>query len=359
MMPTLPPRSRVTRLGPPAAAFGVAALLLVAAGACSRAPDPEAAAPAVRAADAGPYTIVATVGMLADPARQVAGDRARVHSMIGTGVDPHLFKPTRNDVRALLDADLVLYAGLMLEGRMGDTLREVGRRKPVIAIAEQVESSRVLADGDNGHPDPHLWMDVGLWMEAVRAIEAALAVYDPAHRETYRANAARYLAELEALDTYARQTLASIPEHRRVLITAHDAFHYFGNAYGLDVRGIQGLSTESEAGLDDIRRLVQLLVDRDIGAVFVESSVPDKNVRALIEGAGARGHAVRVGGELFSDAMGAADTYEGTYIGMLDHNITTIARALGGDAPARGLHGRLAAPHSKAAAAEAAEASAP
>ena len=178
-------------------------------------------------------------------------------------------------------------------------------------------------------------------MQCVTVIADALAEFDPEHAETYRSNAGDYQNQLQALHQYAIDSLGSIPVERRVLVTSHDAFNYFGRAYGLEVLGIQGLSTESEAGLQRINRLVDLLVERKIAAVFVESSVPRKNIDSLVEGARAKGHDVIVGGELFSDAMGPEGTYEGTYIGMLDHNITTVARGLGGDAPQRGLHGSL------------------
>jgi len=184
-------------------------------------------------------------------------------------------------------------------------------------------------------------MDVRGWMEGVEVIEGSLSGYDPDNTQEYSERAGVYLEELEKLDEYARDSLASIPEGQRVLVTAHDAFGYMSRAYGIEVRGIQGLSTESEAGVRDIEDLVAFLVERKIPAVFVESSVSDRNVRALLEGARAKGHELVIGGELFSDAMGEAGTYEGTYIGMIDHNVTTITRALGGEAPDKGLNGKL------------------
>lgn len=291
---------------------------------------------------ATPYKAACTVGMVADITRKVAGDKAEVQGIIGTGVDPHLYKPTRNDVVALQGADVIFYAGLMLEGKMADTLIKVARNKPVFAVTELVPEEFILEPEDfEGHADPHLWMDVSGWMKAVEAVSSSLAEYDPDNADYYAANADAYLKELSALHDYAKTAISSIPEAGRVLITAHDAFNYFGRAYGIEVMGIQGISTESSAGLEDIRRMVELIVERDIKAVFVESSVPDKNVRALIEGARAKGKDVIIGGELFSDAMGSPGSYEGTYIGMLDHNATLIARALGGEAPEKGLNGKL------------------
>jgi manganese/zinc/iron transport system substrate-binding protein len=299
---------------------------------------PRAAAPAVKV----PYTIAATVGMVADIVANVAGDRADVNGIIGTGVDPHLYKPTRNDVTTLMDADVVFYSGLMLEGKMADTLIKVARQRPVYAVTEIVDESFLLEPEEfAGHFDPHLWMDVQGWMQAVQAVVDKLIEFDPAGQKTYKANAAAYLDALGSLHAYAKKSISSIPKESRVLVTAHDAFNYFGRAYDIEVLGIQGISTESEAGLEDIRKLADTIVSRNVQAVFVESSVSDKNIKALVEGAAAKGREIRIGGELFSDAMGRSGTYEGTYIGMIDHNATTIARALGGEAPEKGLHGKL------------------
>lgn len=303
--------------------------------------------PALRAGEPTrpyPFKVVTTVGMVTDIVRQVAGDRAEVTGIIGEGVDPHLYKPTRNDVAALMSADVVFYSGLMLEGKMADTLVKLARTgKPVYAVTERLDEKDLLEpEGFGGHFDPHVWMDAGAWRKAVDAVATALGEYDPVNRTSYERRARDYGGELERLDAYVRETIATIPEGQRVLVTAHDAFHYFGRAYRIKVMGIQGISTESEAGLQDINRLVDFIVTKQVRAVFVETSVADRNVRALVEGAKSRGHEVIIGGALFSDAMGRTGTYEGTYIGMLDHNATTIARALGGDAPPRGMQGRLA-----------------
>lgn len=293
-----------------------------------------------------PYRAVTTVAMVTDIVRHVAGEKAKVEGIIGEGVDPHLYKPTRNDVAALLGGDVVFYSGLLLEGKMADTLVKVASQgKKVFAVTELIEEKYLLElPGSQGHSDPHVWMDVQAWMKAVEAVAKALSGFDPPNAAHYQKNAQAYLQELGRLDAYVRRVIASIPEGRRVLVTAHDAFNYFGRSYKIEVRGIQGVSTEAEAGLEDINRLVDFIVKRGIRAVFVETSVPEKNVRALIEGVAARGNKVTVGGNLFSDAMGAPGTYEGTYIGMIDHNATVIARALGGEAPPRGMQGKLKAP---------------
>jgi manganese/zinc/iron transport system substrate-binding protein len=283
--------------------------------------------------------IVATVGMVADIVRALAGEQADVTTLIGEGVDPHVYKPTRNDVLLLSRADMIFYNGLLLEGKMAETLARLGRQgKPVHAVAALLaEDALLAAEGNPQHHDPHIWMDARLWARAVDQVASALIEHYPAWAESVPVKAAAYKASLEHLHRYVAEIMGTVPEERRVLITAHDAFHYFGRAYGVEVLGIQGLSTESEAGLNDINRLVDTLVQRDIRAIFVETSVADRNVRALIEGAKARGHSVVVGGTLFSDAMGAPGTYEGTYIGMMDHNASTIARALGGTVPEGGF----------------------
>ena len=285
---------------------------------------------------AEPYKIVCTVGMITDIVVNLVGDYAEVEGIIGEGIDPHLYKPTRGDVIKLSQADVVFYNGLLLEGKMTDVLVGIASKgKLVKAVTEAilVETDYLLEKDDgSAYADPHVWMDVSGWLRAIPVVAETLAIYDPENAEAYHSNAAFYAEQLEALDAYAKEAMSTIPESQRVLVTAHDAFQYLGRAYGIDVRGIQSMSTESEAGVRDIEDLVDFIVERQIPAVFIESSVADKNVRALVEGARARGHAVIIGGSLFSDAMGKAGTYEGTYIGMIDSNVTTITNALGGHA---------------------------
>ncbi|MCV6592532.1 MAG: zinc ABC transporter substrate-binding protein [Silicimonas sp.] len=286
--------------------------------------------------------LVATTGMIADTARRIGGDLVEVQALMGPGVDPHAYRQTTTDIRAMAGADLVLWNGLYLEAQMEEVLGDIARRTSVVAVAEVVED-RIAHDDYAERYDPHVWMDPALWHRVAGAVRDALSEAAPEHGDAFAANAAEFAAELEALGAYSRKALASVPEEARVLVTAHDAFNYFGRAYGFEVIGIQGISTESEAGLNRMTALVDMLVDRKIGAVFVESSVSDRSVRALIEGAAARGWEVKVGGELYSDAMGAPGTYEGTYLGMIDHNVTVIAAGLGGDVPARGMNGKLSA----------------
>ncbi len=299
----------------------------------------------VHAADGEKYTIVTTVGMIEDVTRHIAGDRAEVIGLMGTGVDPHLYKPTRSDIRQLMRADVIFYNGLLLEGKMADALiRAATGGKKVYAVTELLNEGDLLLEPEEfeGLYDPHVWMDPLAWIAAAEVIKEKLGLYDPQGEDVYRTNRKSYAEQLQNLDAYAERVLTSVPREQRVLVTAHDAFNYFGRRYGYEVIGIQGLSTESEAGVRDIEQLVDLLVDRKIRAVFVESTVSERNIRALIAGAKARGHEVVIGGKLFSDAMGESGTYEGTYIGMIDHNVTAIARALGGKAPERGMNGKLA-----------------
>lgn len=297
---------------------------------------------AVLAAD-GKMSVVATTGMIADAVSQVGGDRVEVQALMAAGVDPHTYRQTRSDIEAMTKADAVIWHGLHLEAQLEGLFKDLAGEKTVVALAENLPKNMLL--GSDDYPDrhdPHVWMDPSLWTGVVEAARVTLAELDPAGAETYKANAEAHLADIAAISDYSKQVLATVPPEARVLVTAHDAFNYFGEAYGYEVMGVQGMSTESEAGLAEIEVLVNTLVERKIGGIFVESSVSDRNVKALIEGAAAKGHKVVIGGELFSDAMGDPGSYEGTYIGMIDHNVTTITRALGGEAPEKGLNGKLA-----------------
>ncbi|MGH1349338.1 MAG: metal ABC transporter solute-binding protein, Zn/Mn family [Methyloligellaceae bacterium] len=286
--------------------------------------------------------IVTTTGMIGDAVRQVGGDRVNVTALMGPGIDPHAYRQTRSDIARLLRADLVLWHGLYLEAQMEEFFHNLAKKKNVIAIAETLpERFLVSHDTYKKRYDPHVWMNPELWSKVVTATKEVLIKHDPEGRVTYEANAEKHLADIAKLTAYSKKVISTVPKEQRVLVTAHDAFNYFGRAYGFEVLGIQGISTESEAGLRRVEDLVSKLVQRKISAVFIETSVADRNIKALIEGAAARDHKVMIGGELYSDAMGKQGTYEGTYIGMIDHNITTITRALGGQAPERGMSNRL------------------
>ncbi len=274
--------------------------------------------------------VTATVGMVGDLVRNVGGERVEVTALMGPGVDPHLYKASEGDIARLSSADIVFYNGLFLEGKMGEILEKIrGRGKPTVPVAERIDRSLLRTPPEfQGHPDPHVWFDVSLWANTIDAAVEGLASIDPGSRPAYEANAARFRAELAALHAESAEALATIPRETRVLVTAHDAFGYFGRAYDVDVVGLQGISTTSEYGLRDVQRLVELIAERGVKAVFVESSVPTRSIEAVVEGCRAKGHAVEIGGQLFSDAMGEAGTPEGTYVGMVRHNVTTIVEAL-------------------------------
>ena len=282
--------------------------------------------------------IVATTGMIADAARQVGGHMVEVQTLMGPGVDPHAYRQTRSDIVAMANSNLVLWHGLYLEAQMEDFMVGLQERNNVVAVAESLPRNLLIGNEDYSDKfDPHVWMNPMLWSRVVLNVRDALIMVQPKKEKTFRENANKYLDELQLLAKYTMRVLSTVPTESRVLISAHDAFNYFGSAYGFEVLGIQGISTESEAGLNRISEMVSILVNRKIGAVFVESSVSDRNIQALIEGAASKGHEVVIGGELFSDAMGEDDTYKGTYVGMIDHNATIISLALGGKAPKRGM----------------------
>ena len=295
---------------------------------------------------AGPkkLKIVTTVGMVTDIVRQVVGDRADVVGLLGEGTDPHLFTPGRNDVDQILKADVVIYSGLKLEGNMERALEAASKKRLVFAATGRLEDSFLRSPKEfEGHPDPHVWMDPKAWIKCVSHVAENLGEIDPDNAATYHSNAAAYRQQISELDEYIRKITSSIPKSKRYLVTAHDAFGYFSRAYGLEVKSAQGISTQAEAAVADINDLVDFLVKNEIPGLFVESSVSPKNMQAVLEGCRSRGKTVTIVAELYSDAMGAPGTYEGTYLGMIDHNATRIVQALGGEAPERGWQGKLAA----------------
>lgn len=276
--------------------------------------------------DNGKIKVTTTIGMIADVVENVGKDYVEVTGLMGPGVDPHLYKASQGDIAKLEEADIIFYNGLNLEGKMTDMFVRMARNKPTIAVTEYIEESSLFEVND--HADPHVWFDVKLWMKAVESIRDGLIDLDPEHKSEYEKNAQEYLVKMEELDTYAKKQLSTVPKESRVLVTAHDAFGYFGKAYDIEVTGLQGISTDSEYGLKDVQSMVDMLVNRKIKAVFVESSIPKDSIEAVVEGAKAKGHQVSIGGELFSDAMGEDGTEEGTYLGMVKHNVDTIVNAL-------------------------------
>ncbi len=275
---------------------------------------------------AKPINVVTTTGMVADLVINIGQGKVSVVSLMGSGVDPHLYKATQGDLRRLLNADIIFYNGLHLEGKMQDIFNKLAKKKPVFAVTANVDANSIM-EADGAH-DPHVWFDVSIWHDAGQEVLARLIELDASNKSFYQKNANKYLADLTALHAWTKIQIKQIPASQRMLITAHDAFGYFGRAYGVEVRGLQGISTASEFGLNDIKRLKKVIVSRKIKAVFVESSVSKKFLQSLVAGVRAEGGNLEIGGELYSDAMGLKDTEEGTYIGMVRHNVRVIVSAL-------------------------------
>ena len=276
-----------------------------------------------------PINAVTTTGMIADAVERIGGSYVKVTGLMGPGVDPHLYKASEGDIQRLMNADIIFYNGLNLEGKMGDIFVKMARTRPVVALTDNLNPEMLREPPEfQGHYDPHVWFDVKLWAETLPMIAEGLADLDPKHADEFRRNMKAYREELLHLDQWCRDTIAKIPAPQRVLVTAHDAFGYFGRAYNIHVVALQGISTVSEFGLKDVQRLVDLIVDRKIKAVFVESIIPQRSIEAVVEGVRKRRHDVIIGGTLFSDAMGKPGTPEGNYIGMVRANVTTITNAL-------------------------------
>lgn len=272
---------------------------------------------------------VATTGMIADTVQQVGGERVQVIALMGPGVDPHLYQASEGDVTRMASADIIFYNGLHLEAAMTEVFERMHGRIQTVAVTHTIDQTTLLSPPEfEGAYDPHVWFDIQKWSKVVEAIRDSLIALDSAHTTTYQQNAERYLNELSQLDAYIKEQAQRVPPEQRVLITAHDAFNYFGKAYGFEVRGLQGISTATEAGTADVQALADFIAERQIRAIFVESSVPLRTIEAVQAAVRSRGFEVKIGGELFSDAMGQPGTPEGTYIGMLRHNIDTIVNAL-------------------------------
>ncbi|MSR40302.1 MAG: manganese transporter [Phycisphaerales bacterium] len=286
------------------------------------------------AANTSSLTLVATTGMVADVVEQVVGNHARVITLIPAGADPHLWTPTRTDIMQLLEADALFMNGLGLEGRAGEAFSRVSNAgRPVCAVTAHLPDGDLLRDPSNpNHPNPHVWMDPGLWGATALAVAEIASQLDPAHAEEFQKNAVQYATEAKKVRDDAAAMLESVPSANRVLISSHDAFGYFGKRFGFEVRGIQGISTESEASVSDIERLVAEICERSIPTVFIETTVSDRTIRALVDGCAARGHSLKIGDALFSDSMGARGTPAGTWPGMIRHNASSVANGLRGGA---------------------------
>ncbi len=279
--------------------------------------------------EGGKLTIVTTTGMIADIAKNIGKDSVTVSALMGPGVDPHLYKATQGDLGRLQRANIIFYNGLHLEGKMGEVFEKLERIKTVIPVARGIDSTFLLDDPIYQNAfDPHIWFDVSLWASTIGEVTSTLIEADPDNAAYYEKNASAYTNELLGLHEWVKTEIATIPEDKRIMITAHDAFNYFGRAYDIEVRGLQGISTLSEFGLKDRVDLVNFIVEKEIKAVFVETSVSEKNINAIVEGCRQKGHNVIIGGNLFSDAMGAEGTSEGNYLGMVRANVSTIVEAL-------------------------------
>ncbi len=300
---------------------------LLLLGACSKSnTDPN---PGVSDQD-GKIQIVATTTMLADLSRIIGGDFVEVEGLMGPGIDPHLYQASAGDVTALQKADIVVYNGLHLEGKMGtifESLTEMDKK--IIRTEDALDRNDLLSDEEDPiYFDPHIWFDVSLWKDVTKHFAEKMAEYDPDNASTYLSNAEKYLTELDEAETYIKNRIGELPEESRVLVTAHDAFQYFAHAYGFEVRGLQGISTDAEAGTADVRELADFIIERKIKAIFIESSVPHKNVEALQAAVQARGFDVEIGGELYSDSLGDQASGHDSYIETIKANVDTIVDAL-------------------------------
>ncbi len=281
-----------------------------------------------------PIDAVVTVGMIGDVVKNVSGECVEVTTIMGAGVDPHLYQASAGDVRTFSNADIIFYSGYALEGQLGDVLGRFAERKPTVAVSpSSIEPTELISVEGVYGIDPHLWMDVKLWAKIVPTIATSLSELNPDCAEAFKANAEAYVVQLEALHCWITKAISTIPEEQRLMVTAHDAFSYYGRAYGLEVAGIQGVSTESEAGIADIRAMAKLIAERNVPAVFIESTINPRTIQAVVDAAKKAGHEVKLGKELYSDAMGEEGTYGGTYIGMLYTNTRHITEALGGSLP--------------------------
>ncbi|GIO23982.1 metal ABC transporter solute-binding protein, Zn/Mn family [Oceanobacillus sp. J11TS1] len=271
-------------------------------------------------------TVVTTIAQIGEPLSVIGGEHVNVESLMGPSVDPHLYNPTQSDISKVDGADVIFYNGLNLEANMTEVFESISSEKPVLAIGETLPEDQLLKD-EEGAIDPHIWFDYNMWQDALDAAVEELKDYAPDYADEFEANKQAYFAELDALKTEAEK-LQDIPENQRVLVTAHDAFGYFGRLHNVEVVGLQGLSTESEIGVSDINKTIELIAEHDVPAIFVESSVNQDSINAVVEGSASNGVEIEIGGELYSDAMGEEGTEEGTYIGMYKYNVDTIYEAL-------------------------------
>jgi len=280
--------------------------------------------------DNGKLNIVTTTTMITDLVKNIGGDQVNIQGLMGSGVDPHLYKASEGDVTKLVNADIIFYNGLHLEGKLVEVFEKMGSKtKTPIALAEEIDKSTLIgSDYFASNYDPHVWFNIAYFKHFANKVTTILANKDPNNADIYAENEKLYLAELDMLQEKIKATIETLPKEKRILVTAHDAFNYFGKNYGFEVVGLQGLSTATEAGVQDVQKLSAFIIDRKVKAIFVESSVPKRTIEALQAAVKSKGHEVIIGGTLYSDALGNAGTAEGTYIGMFEYNVDTIVNAL-------------------------------
>jgi manganese/zinc/iron transport system substrate-binding protein len=275
------------------------------------------------------FTIVCTTSILADAVRIIGGSDVKVIQLMGPGIDPHLYRPREGDVHRIMEADLVIYHGLHLEGRLATLFEQMNRYVPTYAVSDAVPIDLLrIVDPTGPHYDPHIWHAVPLWMRVIEGIAQQCAQYDPVHADVYMHRAQRYIQVLLELHQWIVAIIAEIPEAQRILITAHDAFGYFGVTYGVQVVALQGISTESDIAIHDVIKLVEYIVQKQVPALFVETAIPHRTLQAVIDAVTMQGHTITLGGELYADALGDLDSGADTYIRMLRHNVSVIYDAL-------------------------------
>lgn len=279
--------------------------------------------------DSGKIRVVTTTNILEDLLSEIGGDKIFLQSLMGPGIDPHLYKASEGDVMRLYKADIVFYSGLHLEGKLADIFEKMKSRKHMVSLGDFLPKEDLISSKNfGGNYDPHVWFNVSFFKQFANTATRELAAADPENADYYQENNKRYQKELDQLETHLRETISTLPKKQRILVTAHDAFGYFGRTYGFQVVGLQGISTATEAGVRDVRELADFIIKNNIKAIFIESSVPQRTIEALQAAVRSRNHEVSIGGTLFSDALGNPGTPEGTYIGMFKFNVDTMVNAL-------------------------------
>ncbi|HAI17617.1 MAG TPA: manganese transporter [Xanthomarina gelatinilytica] len=278
----------------------------------------------------GKPNIVTTTTMITDLVKNIGGKKINVQGLMGSGVDPHLFKASEGDVSKLANADIIFYGGLHLEGKLVEVFEKMSRQNiKTIAVSDALDKTTLIASElFPGNYDPHIWFNIDYWIQITQYVADQLSKTDPENKLFYETNAKNYIKKLEVLKKEITATIQTLPKEKRILVTAHDAFSYFGKAYDFEVVGLQGLSTATEAGVQDVQKLATFIIDKKVKAIFVESSVPKRTIEALQAAVTSKGHDVSIGGTLYSDALGNSGSMEGTCIGMFQYNVNTIVNAL-------------------------------